>query len=109
MAARFYDILRGGFLTNDDALKNWRFMLFAAFLALVMIYTGHSLDRKSHYMSELNDQVNELRSQYVEGQRELMFLQMESTVASRLRSTGIAPAQDPPQKIIIKNNDDGNN
>ncbi|MEP6278532.1 MAG: FtsL-like putative cell division protein, partial [Nonlabens ulvanivorans] len=27
MAAKVYDILKGSFLTNDDAFKNWRFIL----------------------------------------------------------------------------------
>ncbi|AZQ45087.1 FtsL-like putative cell division protein [Nonlabens ponticola] len=108
MANRFTNILRGSFLTNDDALKNWKFMLFSAMLALIMIYSGHSLERKSHYISQLNEEVNELRSQYVEGQRELMFLQMESTIASNLKPTGIKPPSSPPQKITVKSQQDGN-
>ncbi|KQC32814.1 MULTISPECIES: FtsL-like putative cell division protein [Nonlabens] len=101
MAAQFYDILRGNFLTNRDALKNWKFILFVTGLALIMIYTGHNFESKVHYIGQLNDEVSELRSQYVDGQRQLMFLQMESTVASRLKETGIAPAKEPPYKLII--------
>jgi hypothetical protein len=109
MAAKFYDLLRGGFLTNQDAFKNWKFMLFATGLALFMIWTGHKFESKVHYMGQLSDDVNELRSQYVDGQRKLMFLQMESTVASRLKATGIAPPQEPPYKIIVSKNANGNN
>ncbi len=101
MAATFYNILRGNFLTNQDAFKNWKFILFVTGLALIMIYTGHSFESKVHYIGQLNDQVSELRSEYVDGQRQLMFLQMESTVASRLKTSGIAPAKEPPHKIII--------
>jgi len=104
MAAKFYDILRGNFLTNQDAFKNWKFILFVTGLALVMIFTGHSFESKVHYIGELNDNVSELRSEYVDGQRQLMFLQMESTVASRLKNTGIAPAKEPPNKIIVQTN-----
>ncbi len=107
MAAKFYDILRGSFLTNQDAFKNWKFILFVTGLALVMIYTGHSFESKVHYMGQLNDQVSELRSEYVDGQRQLMFLQMESTVASRLKNTGIAPAKEPPHKVIINTQGNG--
>ena len=108
MANQVYDILRGNFLTNKDALKNWKFILFVTGLALVMIFTGHSFESKVHYMGQLNDEVSELRSEYVDGQRSLMFLQMESTVAGRLTNTGIAPASEPPNKIII-HRDHGNN
>jgi len=108
MAAKFYDILRGNFLTNRDALKNWKFILFVTGLALVMIYTGHSFESKVHYIGQLNDRVSELRSEYVDGQRKLMFLQMESTVASRLKTKGIAPATEPPYKVIVKKKENGN-
>lgn len=101
MASKFFDILKGRFLTNDDALKNWRFIIFAVLLSIIMIYTGHSFEKKVHYIGELAEQENELRSQYVDGQRELMFLQMESTISKKLKSRGIAPAKNPPQKIII--------
>ncbi|WOI21829.1 MULTISPECIES: FtsL-like putative cell division protein [Nonlabens] len=110
MASKVYDILKGSFLTNDDAFKNWRFIIFAVFLSIVMIYTGHSFEKKVHYIGQLAEQENELRSQYVDGQRELMFLQMESTIANKLKKRGIAPAKNPPQKIIIKSTaPDGNN
>ncbi len=84
-------------------------MLFATGLALFMIWTGHRFESKVHYMGQLNDDVNELRSEYVDGQRRLMFLQMESTVASRLKETGIAPPKEPPYKLIVANNTDANN
>lgn len=108
MAARFYDLLRGNFLTNQDAFKNWKFILFVTGLALVMIYTGHHFESKVHYIGQLNDDVSELRSEYVDGQRRLMFLQMESTVASRLKTKGIAPATDPPHKIIVQKKTNAN-
>lgn len=78
-------------------------MLFAAVLALIMIYSNHSLESKVHKIGQLSELESELRSQFVDGQRELMFLQMESTIAAKLKSRGIAPAKNPPQKIIIKN------
>lgn len=110
MASKVLDILKGSFLTSDDAFKNWRFIIFAVALSIVMIYTGHRFESKVHYIGELAERENELRSQYVDGQRELMFLQMESTIASKLKNRGIAPAKNPPQKIIINSTTpDGNN
>ena len=109
MASKIYDILRGSWLTNEDSFKNWRMIMFVALLALIMIYSNHALERKVHDLNELSELENELRSQFVDGQRELMFLQMESTIASKLKDRGIAPAKNPPQKIIIKSTADGNN
>jgi hypothetical protein len=101
MAAKVYDILKGSFLTNDDAFKNWRFILFAAVLAIFMIYTGHSFEKKVHYMAQLTDEVSALRSEYMDGQQQLMFLEMESAVAKNLAGTGIAPPAHPPLKIVV--------
>jgi type II secretory pathway component PulL len=101
MAFKVYDILRGSFLTNEDSLKNWRFILFIAGLALVMIYSNHSLERKVFEIGKMSQQENELRSQYVDGQRKLMFLQMESTIAKKLKDRGVAPAKNPPEKLVV--------
>ncbi|MFT5926754.1 MAG: hypothetical protein ACI9WL_001505 [Rubritalea sp.] len=109
MAAKIYDILKGSFLTNEDAFKNWRFILFAAFLAIIMIYTGHSYERKVHKLAALNEYVTELHSEYTDLERRLMFLQMESTVAKKIKEKGIAPAKSPPQKIVIVKNNNGDN
>ena len=109
MASRFHKILKGDFLTQEGAAKNWRFILFMALLALIMIYTGHSFEKKVHRLSKLNDEVNELRSEFYDLENKLMFMQMESEGAKRLKESGIAPAQEPPQKIKIKLPVDGNN
>ena len=109
MAAKVYDILKGSFLTNDDAFKNWRFILFAAGLAIIMIFTGHSYERKVHKLAAVNEQVTELHSEYTDLERRLMFMQMESTVARKIENKGIAPAKNPPQKIVIVKHTDGNN
>lgn len=101
MAAKVYDILRGSFLTSDRSVGNWRFIVYLAILALIMIASSHSLERKVHRIAELNEKEQELRSRYVELQRDLMFLQMESTVAEKVAEKGISPAANPPMKIIV--------
>lgn len=95
------DIFKGTFLTSDTALRNWRFIIFSTVLALTMIYTSHSLERKTHRIAKLSSEVKELRSEYVDGQRQLMHLQMESTIAEKLEKRGVAPSQIPPNKLII--------
>lgn len=99
--ATVVDILKGTFLTSDTAFKNWRFIIFVTVLSLLMVYTSHSFEKKVHTIAALSSEVNELRSEYVDGQRRLMHLQMESTIAGKLEETGVKPPVDPPQKIII--------
>jgi hypothetical protein len=109
MADKVYDILRGSFLTGERSGGNWRFIIFLAFLALLMIASGHSFERKVHYLAQLNEKVKEARSRDVEAQRDLMFMQMESTVASKLAARGIAPPSSPPKKIVVKSKSSNGN
>lgn len=63
MKQNIVDILKGKFLISDDAVKNWRFILFASLLAVVMIASSHNADQKVHDIARLNEQVQELRSE----------------------------------------------
>lgn len=102
MKQKLFDILRGKFLVADDALKNWRMLLFLSFLAIIMIASSHQAERKVHEIAQLNNQVKELRTYFVDGRSELMRLKMESTIKRKMKQKGIVPASVPPQKIIVK-------
>ncbi|MGO3718534.1 MAG: FtsL-like putative cell division protein [Mesonia hippocampi] len=103
MKERVYDILKGKFLVSEDSLKNWRFILFCTLLAIVMIFCSHSAERKVHEIAKLNKEVRELRSEFVDTQKRLMTLKMESTIKERVANMGIKPADNPPQKILVLN------
>ena len=102
MKNRMYSILKGTFLVSDGAFKNWRLILFFLALAVLMIASSHTTDRKVHNIARLNEQVKELRSSYVETRALLMEFKMESVIRKRLMSKGIKASFDPPFKIIIK-------
>jgi hypothetical protein len=86
------------FLVKDDALKNWRMILFVSFLALLIISSGHLADRKIFQINELK----EMKSQFVEKRAYLMELKMESRVTESLREKGIKPAKTPPLRLVIE-------
>ena len=102
MKESFYDILKGKFLVSNDAFKNWRFILFCALLAIIMIGSSHSAERKVHQIARLNDQVKELRSEFSDRRSYLMRIKMESTISRRMAERGVKPSDVPPTKIIIK-------
>lgn len=103
MKQTIYDILKGKFLIADDAMKNWRMLLFLSFLAIIMIASSHNAESKVHQIAKLNDEVRELRSQFVDGRTELMQLKMESSVIEKMIKKGIKRPTTPPMKIIVKN------
>ena len=102
MKQSLYSILKGTFLISEDSFKNWRIILFISALALVMIASSHSADKKVHKIASLNNQVKELRSEYIDGCTRYMKLKMESNVAKKMIEKGLTISDVPPRKIIIK-------
>ncbi|MGB5189449.1 FtsL-like putative cell division protein, partial [Robiginitalea sp.] len=58
-------LLKGRFLVSGDAPRNWLFIVFVSLLATVMIASSHSADRKVHDIAALNEEVKQLRSEFV--------------------------------------------
>ncbi len=102
MKKGFYNILKANFLINNDAVKNWRFIVFCTLLAIIMIACSHSAERKVHKIAGLNHEVRELKNEFVDVRSALMKLKMESTLTSKMAARGVKPSETPPYKIKIK-------
>jgi hypothetical protein len=102
MKKNIYSILKGTFLVSDDSFKNWRFIIFISALAIVMIASSHSADKKVYEIARLNNEVKELRSNFLDGRSRLMRLKMESAVVLKMKGKGLAPSIIPPKKIKVK-------
>mgnify|MGYP003663503023 FL=1 len=96
-----YDFLRGSFLTDDSAFKNWRIIIFVVVLLLIMISSAHSADKKVIEISELNKLKRELRAEYVDTGTILMRMKMESNIRGKAKSRGLKPSENPPKKIKV--------
>jgi len=95
-------ILKGKFLISEDSIKNWRFILFASLLAVLMIASSHSVDKKVIDISNLNNDVKELKSEFVDTRSELQKLKLESAVTKKLEENGLYASKVPPKKIKIE-------
>ncbi len=100
------DILKGKFLISGDAPKNWLFIIFASFLAAVMISSSHSADKKVHRIAALNEDVRELRSEFVDARSAVQQLKLESTITNTVEEKGLFPSETPPHKIKVKSTKD---
>ena len=96
-----YSFLKGKFLVEEDAVKNWGFILFCTVLAIVMIASSHSAEKKVHDIARLNEEVRELQSEFVHWRSSLMKMKMESTITRKLGERGIGPSDTPPTKLRI--------
>lgn len=99
---KLHNILKGTFLVSDDSFKNWRMIIFLSFLAIVMIASSHSADRKVYEIARLGEEVKEYRSAFIDGRSILMELKMESTIREKLASKEVLPSTEPPKKIKVK-------
>lgn len=104
MKKELLDILKGKFLVSDEAPKNWLFILFASFLATVMIGSSHSADRKVHQIAALNEQVKELRSEFVDVRSDVQKLRLESKITEIVAEDELYPSENPPKKIKVMSN-----
>lgn len=87
---------------SDDSFKNWRFIIFISVLAIVMIASSHSADKKVHEIARLSNEVKEMRSAFVDGRSKLMRVKMESAVINKMKEKGLSPSLIPAKKIKVK-------
>ena len=108
MKNRILDILKGKFLVSGDAPKNWLIIIFFSFLAAIMIGSSHLADAKVHKISALNEEVKELRSQFIDAHKDVQQLKLESNITEVLQQDKLYPSEIPPKKIRVKSmNDEG--
>ena len=91
--------LKGEFLLNEDAFKNWRMVVFIILLLLVMVRSGHITDEKVMYISKLSKQERELRAEYIAVRSKAMKLKLESNLKVKVKKMGLE-SSDKPAKII---------
>ncbi|MFV8332368.1 FtsL-like putative cell division protein [Flavobacterium sp. GSP14] len=96
-----YSLLKARFLINDDALKNWRFIVFLILLAIIMIANTQRFEQKVFEITALSNQVKELRSEFIDRRSELMKLKLESTISDKMLQRQIYPSTVPPVKIKV--------
>lgn len=103
-----YSLLKAKFLVNDDAVKNWRFIVFGIALAIIMIANTQRFEQKVFEIAALSNQVKELRSEFVDRRSELMKLKMESTISEKMLQKQIFPSTVPPVKIKVVKEEEKN-
>ncbi|MFC2426722.1 FtsL-like putative cell division protein [Capnocytophaga leadbetteri] len=96
------NILRGKFLVEGkEANRNWLFICFVFSLALIVIASSHIVDKKVHQIAKLNEEVNELKSEFVDVRSRLQRVRLESSLLEQLESKGLKQPEKPPQKIKV--------
>lgn len=88
-------------MVSEDAPKNWRFIIFLSVLALIMVASSHSVDRKVRLLSALSADVKEMKSEYVDVRIQFMQAKLESRLINSMESKALKPSTTPPKRILV--------
>lgn len=81
--------------------NNLRFILFLALLAVFYIANTRYAERNMRQINTLNQNLKELRWQYMTAKSKLMFRSKQSEVAKMVKPLGLEELNEPPKKIVI--------
>ena len=79
----------------------WLFVCFIAVLIIIRIGYSHSADRKVNQITQLNEEVNSLKSQFVDIRSKLQKERLESSLLERLETRGLKQHAKPPQRLKV--------
>ena len=77
------------------------FILFLAFWAVVFIANRHYAESTEREISHLENEVKDLRADYLTTKQSLMFETKQSEIANRVRILGLKELKSPPKKIEL--------
>lgn len=92
-------VLSGRFLIHPRVIRQTPFILYLVALALWMVASSHSADRKVREINRLAEQRRELHSQFIEMRAALMRESMESKVLARAAALGLKPGEQAPLRV----------
>ena len=82
-------VLFGNFLIEKNIFKNWKLVVYLFLMAIFMIFSSHSVDKKIIRISDLETEISNLESNYVDKRKQLMKLKMHSNVVSQMKKIGL--------------------
>lgn len=94
-------IFGGSFLSDERTIQHMPFILFLAFIAVLYIANGYYADDKIREVNKINNQIKELRTEYISSKSDLMFVSKQSQIAKAVESLGLKEPVVAPMKIEI--------
>ncbi|MFM2202042.1 MAG: hypothetical protein RL040_1242 [Bacteroidota bacterium] len=96
-------ILSGDFLVRDGLIKHLSFVIFLVGLFIANIGLVYYFENTAREKLNLQNQLNELRSQYNTTMSDLEKSKQQSNVAQAIEQMGLKELRTPPQVIDVEN------
>ncbi|PKP51124.1 MAG: hypothetical protein CVT95_01595 [Bacteroidetes bacterium HGW-Bacteroidetes-12] len=97
----FTSLITGSFLAKENVVRGLPFVLFLTFLGLLYIANGYNTEKLVRELDNINDELKELRSEYITIKSDLNYESKQSQVASKSELFGVKESTIPPTKIIV--------
>lgn len=96
---RFVNVF--GFLNKELLLSVLPFLFFMMFIGILYIANNYQAEKTIREIDKLNKELKALRTDYIIGKSELMFLCNQSEVARMVEHQGIRESVEAPVKIPV--------
>lgn len=100
-AKGFKSLLTGSFLSKDVVVTSLPFIFFLTFLGVCYIANGYQAEKVIRKLYNTNNEIKELRSEYITTKSELMVISKQSQVARATAEMGLKELTSPPKKILL--------
>jgi hypothetical protein len=87
------------FINQAWLVKNVRFFLFLAALAILYIYNGHHAEKAIKDINKTSKEMNDLQYEFKMVRKDWMFMTKQSEVVKAVETFGIKEIKEPPMTL----------
>jgi hypothetical protein len=96
-----HSMLDGTFLSRAKFRRALPFIFFLMLLGVIYISNIFHVERTKRQIDNLEEELRELRYEYISSRSKLMYQSKPSEIATKLEQTGIHESTVPPRKIMV--------
>ncbi|MBQ21242.1 MAG: hypothetical protein CMD31_10840 [Flavobacteriales bacterium] len=97
----FVSLISGNFLAKENVVNSLPFVFYLTLLGILYIANGYNAEKLVRELDHVNDDLKELRSEYITIKSDLNYESKQSQVAEKTEAFGVMESIVPPTKIKL--------
>ena len=97
----FVSLISGNFLAKENVVNSLPFVFYLTLLGILYIANGYNAEKLVRELDQVNDDLKELRSEYITIKSDLNYESKQSQVAEKTELFGVMESIVPPTKIML--------
>ena len=97
----FVSLISGNFLAKENVVNSLPFVFYLTLLGILYIANGYNAEKLVRELDHVNDDLKELRSEYITIKSDLNYESKQSQVAEKTEPFGVMESIVPPTKIML--------